>query len=371
MDKKKVYITGLARTPLGCPGMSLERFASSDLAAKVIKALLERQHLDPSAVGQVVFGQSLPSTMPNNIGHYAWLKAELPVEVPGYTVQANASSGLQALRNAYNLIATGNEEIVLAGGADSYSAAPFVMRDVRLHFYPQDRFMIDSLDEAECCTQPEPMSRLEQFEAAHGKERSEEEKAFAAAGEEKAARLKDAEADVLVPMSYTDRKKVEVVIAEDEWPGKVKEGPLSPRSDCAAAALLASEKAVKAYGLAPIAELCGFAYSGSDPKHPERAGAAAGKKLLEAQGLTAEDIAYFEIRENSAADVLAIAAALGIPLSRINPFGGALAFGNCDGAEGLLMVSRLAAALKSGERGLIMSYSAGGMGLAALIKNGD
>ena len=145
MKEQRVFVTSVVRTPMGAPGKSLDRFMSSDLAAKAILRLLEKNSLDPLAVGQVVLGQSLPSTMPNNIGHFAWLKAELPVEVPGYTVQSNADSGLQALRNAYNLVASGNEDIVLAGGADSYSAAPFVMRDVRLHFHPQDRIVIDSL----------------------------------------------------------------------------------------------------------------------------------------------------------------------------------------------------------------------------------
>ena len=131
---KKVVITQAARTPWGVPGGTLEPLMSSDMAAPMLKALLERGGVEPTDVDQVIFGQAHPSTMPNNIGHYAWLKAELPVEVPGHTVQINTASALQAVRSAYYLIATGNEQICIAGGADSYSAAPFVMRDVRNHF---------------------------------------------------------------------------------------------------------------------------------------------------------------------------------------------------------------------------------------------
>ena len=368
MKEQRVFVADIVRTPLGCPGKSLERFMSSDLAARAILRLLDRTGLEPLAVDQVVFGQSLPSTMPNNIGHYAWLKAELPVDVPGYTVQSNADSGLQALRNAYNLIATGNEQIVMAGGADSYSAAPFVMRDTRLHFYPQDRIVIDSLDEAECCTQPEPMSRKEQFEKAHGTEPCEKAAAFREKAKEKAAALEALLGDALVPMSYVDRKKGEIVIDRDEWPGKPAQEALSPNADGAAVSLIVSEDALAAHALKPAAELLGFAVSGCAPEEMEKAGALAAKKLLEKKGLTAADITLFEIFENSAEDVLETAEALGIGEEKIDPFGGALAFGRCDGAEGILMLQRLSLALAEGQLGLIVLYAPGGMGMACLIK---
>ena len=355
MKEQRVFLTDLVRTPLGAPGGSLKRFMSSDLAAKAIRKLLDRQQLDPLAVDQVVFGQSLPSTMPNNIGHFAWLKAELPALARG-AAAANA------------VIATGNDDIVMAGGADSYSAAPFVMRDVRLHFYPQDRIVIDSLDEAECCTQPEPMSRLEQYESAHGKDTAEEEAAFAAESLRKAGALRALEGDAVVPMSYVDRKKGEIVIEKDEWPGKAHEGPLSPKADGAAVALLAGEESLETKGLKPVAEILGFAVSGCDPVRQEEAGAPAAEKLLKTKGLKASDIALFEIKENSGADVKKTAESLNIPMEKVNPFGGAAAFGGCDGAEGLLMLDRLVNGLKAGELGVIVSHSAGGMGMAALIK---
>lgn len=366
MRKQRVFVAGIARTPMGCPGKSLNRFISSDLAATVIKNILARTALDASAVGQVVFGQSLPSTMPNNIGHYAWLKAELPVEIPGYTVQANAASGLQAIRNAYYLVATGNEDVVLAGGADSYSAAPFVMRDVRLHFYPQDRMVIDTLDEAECCTQPKPMSRMEQFRLAHGDGESVRAKEFAAMEKKKAARFTGY--TELVPISYVDRKKGEIVINSDEWVAKEPEGVLAPNADGAAATLIVGEQALAKYRLTPMAEILGFAVSGCDPVEQEKAGIMAVKDLLKGKGLSTEDIAWFEIAENSAEDVLECAKELGIELDKVNPFGGAIAFGKCDGAEGILMLQRLVAGLNEGEYGVIVNYSPGGMGMATLVK---
>ena len=363
----KVVIADIVRTPWGKPCGSMEKFISSDISAPILKKMLERNGVDPLAVDQVVFGQSMPTTMPNNIGHYAWLKAELPVDVPGYTVQSVAGSALQALRNCYYLIATGNEGVCVAGGADSYSAAPFVMRDVRNHFYPEHRGVIDTLDEAECCTQPEPMTRMEQYQKAHGEELTDAQKAFAAESRAKAEKFAEVCGDDVVSLSYTDRKKGEIVISKDEWIGTEAEGALAPYADGAAVALLASEEKAAELGLTAKAEVLGFAVAGCSPVAQQTAGAAAAAKLLKNKGLTVEDIACMEIIENSAADVLETVEALGFK-GKVNPLGGALAYGKCDGAEGIFMLMRLAASLEEGQYGVACTYTAGGQGMAVLIK---
>ena len=367
MELKKVVITQAVRTPWGVPGGTLEPLMSSDLSAPMLKALLERAGVEPSAVDQVIFGQAHPSTMPNNIGHYAWLKAELPVEVPGYTVQINTASALQALRNAYYLIATGNEEICVAGGADSYSAAPFVLRDARNHFYPEHRTFIDSIEEAEQCTQPEAMGRLEQYELSHGGDMSEEAVEFA-----KASVAKAQAADLsgqICPISYEVRKKGTVTVDRDEWLAKPQsaDAPLSPYADGAAAAMLLSEEKAAELGVTPAAEILGFAVAGCDPKQMQTSGALAVEKLLKNKGLTMADIAVLEVVENSAQDVLDTVKALG-GSPAVNPLGGALAYGKNDGAEGLIMVMRLVSALKSGEKGVVCVFSAGGQGMAVLVE---
>jgi len=366
MEQKKVIIADIVRTPWGKPCGSMEKFISSDYSAVILKKLLERNELDPLAVDQVVFGQSMPTTMPNNIGHYAWLKAELPVDVPGYTVQSVAGSALQALRNSYYLIATGNEGVCIAGGADSYSAAPFVMRDVRNHFYVKDRGVIDTLDEAECCTQPEPMSRKEQYEKAHGSELTEQQKAFAAESRAKAEKFAEVCGEAVVSLSYTDRKKGEIIVSKDEWLGTENEDALAPYADGGAVALLASEEKAAELGLTAKAEILGFAVAGCDPVKQQTAGAAAAAKLLKNKGLTVDDIACFEIIENSAADVVETVEALGFN-GKVNPLGGALAYGKCDGAEGIAMLMRLVASLEEGQYGVALTYGAGGQGMAVLV----
>lgn len=367
MSGRKVVIADVVRTPWGKPNGSLEKFMSSDLGAAALKKLLARTNLEPEAVGQVVFGQAHPSTMPNNIGHYAWLKAELPVEIPGYTVQSNTASALQALRNAYYLIASGNEEICIAGGADSYSAAPYAMRDVRNHFYPQDRRIIDTIEEAECCTQPVSATRMQQYEAAYGTAFSQRAKDFAVESKRKAETFAACCGDQMVAMSYTDRKKGEIVISEDEWLKTDITDILSPYADGVAVALLMSGAAAEKKGLTPKAELCGFAVAGCDPEQPQKAGAAAVKKLLKNQNLTMADISYVEVIENSAEDVFETVDALG-GAAAVNPLGGALAYGKNDGAEGIAMLQRLVASLKADQLGVLCIYSAGGLGMAALVK---
>lgn len=364
---KKVVIADSVRTAWGKPGAGLAPFISSDFSAKIISELLSRTGVDAHAVDQVIFGQAHPSTMPNNIGHYAWLKAELPVEVPGYTVQSVSGSALQALRGCYYLIATGNEQVCLAGGADSYSAAPFVLRDVRNHFYPKDRTFIDSLEEAERCTQPEPMGRQEQYELAHGKTVSAEAVEFAKASQAKAAAADPS--DEILPISYEVRKKGTVTVDKDEYLAAPADptAALSPYADGAAVTLLMSEDKAKQLGITPKAAVCGFAVAGCDPKKQQTAGALAVEKLLKNKGLSMDDIAVLEVIENSAQDVLDTVKALG-GKPQVNPLGGALAYGKNDGAEGIAMLMRLVKALKSGQKGILCTYTAGGQGMAALIE---
>ena len=366
MNMKKVVIADSVRTAWGKPGGGLAPFLPSDFSAELLKKLLERTGVEAAAVDQVVFGQAHPSTMPNNLGHYAWLKAELPVEVPGYTVQSCSGSALQALRNCYYLIATGNESICIAGGADSYSTAPFALRDVRNHFYPQHRTFIDTIEEAELYTQPEPMSRQAQYELAHGEGVGVKAAAYAEAS---IARAQTADhSDEIVPISYEVRKKGTVTVDKDERLAKpAADEALSPYADGAAVTMLMSEEKAAELGIAPKAAVCGFSVAACDPKQQQNAGIMAVQKLLKNKGLTMDDIAVIEVIENSAQDVIDTVKALG-GNAKVNPMGGALTYGKNDGAEGIAMLMRLVASLQAGEKGIVCTYTAGGQGMAALVE---
>jgi acetyl-CoA C-acetyltransferase len=160
----KVVIVDMVRTPWGIPGGSMDALGSHDLAAAVLSDLLKRTGIDMSALEHVVFGQARPSTFPSNVARFASLAAGLPESLPCYTVQSNCASALQAVRSAYCLIASGAHATCIAGGAESYSSAPFVMRDVRFHFWEKVRIIYDTIEEGELWTQPEPMTRNQRLE---------------------------------------------------------------------------------------------------------------------------------------------------------------------------------------------------------------
>ena len=211
------------------------------------------------------------------------------------------------------------------------------------------------------------MGRQEQYELAHGETVSAEAAAFAAESMAKAAA-----ADVagqILPISYEVRKKGTVTVDKDEWLAKPNgaDKALSPYADGAAVTMLMSAEKAAELNITPKAAVCGFAVAGCDPKAQQTSGAAAVEKLLKNKGLTMDDIAAIEIIENSAQDVIDTVKALG-GKAKVNPMGGALAYGKNDGAEGLFMLMRLVDSLQAGEKGILCTYSAGGQGMAALVE---
>ena len=364
---RDVVVTDCVRTAVGKMNGALSEYDEQELAAIVMKEVLNRSKITAEDVDEVIFGHVKMNTYPMNLAHFGWLEAGLPDNVPGYTLQRACSSGSQSIFDASQIIACGDADIILAGGADSYSAAPFVLRDVRNHFYPQHRTFIDSIEEAELYTQPEPMGRQEQYELAHGAEVSAEAVAYA---EESIAKAQNADcAAQILPISYEVRKKGTVTVDKDEWLAAPQsaDAPLSPYADGAAVTMLMSEEKAAQLGIQPKAVIGGFAVAGCDPKQMQTSGALAVEKLLKNKGLTMDDISVLEVIENSAQDVLDTVKALG-GSPAVNPLGGALAYGKNDGAEGILMVMRLVEALRSGQKGIVCVFSAGGQGMAALIE---
>lgn len=366
----KVVVIDSVRTPWCKPNGGMASLISSDLARAALLGLLERTGLEARQAEQTVFGQGHPSTYPNNIGHFAALCAGFPEETPGYTVHSNCACGLQALRSAFYLIASGSAHCCIAGGADSYSAAPLVIRNARTRFAPADRVVIDTVEEAERSTQPAAITRLAHYRSAYGGSSAAAE-AFARASRENALAFVREHAAQIVPVRYTDRKKGEVCIQRDEWPDFPAFSDLAPYADGAAASLLMSQERARALGLHPAAVILGFAVAGCAPDQRQRAGALAAQKLLGRHGLSIGDIDCVEILENSAQDVLFALDLLGAggqDLPAVNACGGALSFGKNDGADGIAMLISATASLKADELGLLCIGGAGGQGMAALIK---
>ena len=165
------------------------------------------------------------------------------------------------------------------------------------------------------------------------------------------------------------RKKGTITVDQDEWVSKPSalDRALSLYADGAAVTMLMSEDKANELGLKAKAVICGFAVSGCDPKQQQTSGAMAVQKLLQNKGVSMADIDVIEVIENSAQDVLDTMQMLG-GNAKVNPMGGALAYGKNDGAEGIAMLMRLVDSLEDGQRGIVCVYSAGGQGMAALVQ---
>lgn len=370
MSDRKVVIIDSVQTPWGKMNGSLSKLDSADLAAALLKALAERTQMNLETIDHIVFGQSHPSTSPNNMGHYASLLARFPESIPGYTVHSNTASGLQALRSAYYLIASGNENVCIAGGTDSYTHAPFAIRDARKSFPESSRMIIDTVEEAEYATQPKKVNHAECYALVYG-ERSEEAYQYQRESKEKAQKASEIISENVIPVSYVERKKGEIIVAMDELIETDTYPVLPVYADGAAAVMLMTEETAQKSGQKPVAEILGFAVAGGEPVSRQVPGVTAVEKLLKRKNISIEEVSVIEIMENSASEVLESIKSLRKDekiLPDINPLGGALSYGLNEGAEGLRMVIHLLHSLETGKTGLICINSSGGQGMAVLIK---
>lgn len=371
-----VVLTDAVRTPFGAPGGSLNRLASHDLAAAALAALARRSPFLPDALEHVVMGQAMPTTMPSNIARYAPLMLRWPESIPALTVNMGDASGMQALRSAYYMISGGQARAAIAGGADSFSAMPFVMRDVRFGFEPQNRVIHDTVCESETRTQPEPLTRADKAQALAEREGISQaaQEQYAALSRERAAAAAELMRGHIAPAAYTDRKRGEVVIDSDEYIGGAA-GTLAPNADGASAALLMDGALARELGLKPAVRITGFAVAGCAPARPDEALPLAVARLLSRRGVTARDVGCVELHEESAAAAISARdrlCGMGVAAS-INPYGGALATGRSCGGDGAAMLLRLALAMRESgaRRGVAAATAAGGLGIALLCESYD
>ena len=364
------FICDAVRTPFGRYGGALSSVRADDLAAIPIRALMERSaKVDWKAVDDVVFGCANQAGEDNrNVARMAALLAGLPVEVPGTTMNRLCGSSLDAIAMAARSIKTGEADLMIAGGVESMSRAPFVMGKAETAFSRnaeifdttigwrfinpvlQAKYGVDSMPEtAENVASEFSVSRADQDAFAY---RSQQRWAVA---NQRGYFEKEL---VAVPVAH---KKGEVkLFAMDEAPrpdttiellaklkpivrhdGSITAGNASGINDGAAAVLLASERAVKAYGLTPRARVVASAVAGVAPRIMGIAPAPATQKLLARTGLTLKDIGLIELNEAFAAQSLAVMRELGLPddAEHVNPNGGAIAIGHPLGASGARLVT--------------------------------
>jgi 3-oxoadipyl-CoA thiolase len=394
------YICDATRTPFGRYGGALSQVRVDDLAALPLRALLARNaSLDPAAIDEVILGCANQSGEDNrNVARMASLLAGLPVSVPAYTVNRLCASGLEACAQAARTIMLGEAELVLAGGVEGMSRAPYVMakagdalsrtqqlEDTTLGWRMVNpsmraRFGVDSMAQT-----------AEYLAAELGIARTDQD-AFALRSQQRAARAaaEGRLAAEITPVAAADAKRSADVVA-DEQPrpdtaleklaslrpivspdGSVTAGNASGLNDGACALLIASEAAVARHGLKPLARILGAASAGVPPRTMGIGPVPAIGKLLSRLQLLLSDFDRIEVNEAFAAQVLACARTLGLPDDepRLNPHGGAIALGHPLGASGARLVGSAALALsRDKQRRALLSLCEGvGQGLALALE---
>ena len=374
-----VVVVGYVRTPVGKFGGALKDVKTPHLAAFTIKKLLERVGLGGKLVEEVVFGSILQGGMGQNLSRYAALLAGLPVEVSAYTVNRVCSSGMQAVIEAYREIALGDASVVVAGGAESMSAAPICLpQDARWgmrHFIGRRAELIDLMvydglidptnglimgEEAEMVAREHKLTRKEldwiAYESHMRAWRATENRWFddlePIDEELGGARVKlDKDEGIRPDTSLEKLAKLRPAFRPD---GVLTAGNSSQLSDGAAALLLMSEEKAKELGVKPVARILGYSWHMTEPWRFTEAPVYAVQKLLRRLGVGLDYFDYVEANEAFAVVNALVHKVLGVPYERLNVFGGAIALGHPLGASGARIVTTLISVLKKmgGRRGI-------------------
>lgn len=393
-----VYIIDAVRTPIGKYGGVLSSVRPDDLLALVIRALVERNSsIDVHAIEDVIAGAANQSGEDNrNVARMAALLAGLPVTIPGNTVNRLCASGLQAIMDSARTIACGDAQLMIAGGVESMSRAPFVMPKATAPFErsPQIfdttmgwRFVNPALSNLH---HPYTMGETAENVAKQWNISRHAQDEFAMESQQKyAAALKaDKWKDEIIPVEVKSGKET-FVVSQDEHPrltsiekmaqlkpafikdGTVTAANSSGINDGAAAMLLASEAAVKKYNLKPIAKLTSMAVAGVDPSIMGIGPVPATQKALQRAGIDVNDIDLVELNEAFASQSIACIHDLGLDLEKVNVNGGSIALGHPLGCSGVRISTTLLHELKrrKGKYGLATMCVGVGQGAAIIYES--
>lgn len=361
------YIISAQRTPIGAFLGSLSGFSAPQLGAIAIKSALEKAGIAPDQVSEVIMGNVLTAGVGQAPARQAALGAGLPDSVPCLTINKVCGSGLKSVMLADQAIRCGDAEIVVAGGQESMTNAPYLLPKGRTGYRYGNGQVIDSMafDGLTDAYALAPMGNFaEQCASACSIDRSmQDEYAIMSYTRAIEAQKSGAFADEIAPVVIEDRKG-NITISEDEEPGKVKfdkipslkpvftkDGTVTAANassidDGAAAIVVASEEAVQKHQLKPIAKIIAQASFAQKPEDFNTAPISAIQHVLNKAGMTINDIDLFEVNEAFAVTALAAKDTLGIPVEKMNVHGGAIALGHPIGASGARVLTTLLHALK-------------------------
>ncbi|MFT0518295.1 acetyl-CoA C-acetyltransferase [Pseudomonas faucium] len=388
-----VVIVAATRTAIGSFQGALATVPAVDLGAAVIKRLLEQTGLDPAQVDEVILGQVLTAGAGQNPARQAAVKAGLPYSVPALTLNKVCGSGLKALHLAAQAIRCGDAEVVIAGGQENMSLAPYVMPSARTgqrmgHGQLVDSMISDGLWDA--FNDYHMGITAENLVDKYGLSR-EQQDAFAAASQQKAVAAIEAGRfkDEITPIVMPQKKGEPLVFERDEQPrpgttadalaklrpafkkdGSVTAGNASSLNDGAAAVLLMSASKAKALGLPVLAKIAAYASAGVDPAIMGIGPVSATQRCLDKAGWQLADLDLIEANEAFAAQALAVGKALEWDAERVNVNGGAIALGHPIGASGCrVLVTLLHEMIKRDvHKGLATLCIGGGQGVALAIE---
>ncbi len=394
MGNKEVVIVSAVRTAIGSFQGSLAGVSAPKLGAIVLEGALGKAGVAKELVGEVIMGNVLQAGLGQNPARQAAIQAGLPQEIPAMTINKVCGSGLKAVHLATQAIVAGDSDIVLAGGMENMSQAPYLLEGARNGYRMGDQKVVDSMirDGLWCAFNDYHMGiTAENLCSEFGLTREEQDE-FAAWSQEKAQRAiaEGRFKDEIVPVPIPQKKGDPVLFDTDEFPragvtveslsklrpafkkdGTVTAGNASGINDGAAALLIMSRERADALGLKPLARIVANASAGVDPKVMGIGPVPATKRVLEKAGLSLDEIDLIEANEAFAAQSLAVGKSLGLNRDKLNVNGGAIALGHPIGASGARILVTLVHELQKREGaryGLATLCIGGGQGVATVIE---
>lgn len=391
-----VVIVSALRSAIGRYGGSLCHTTPENLVSTMLKNNLSSAGIDGSLVDEVIIGHTKQSAHNPNIARLSLLKAQLPEHIPAHTVHMQCASGMQAVMNGAMSIMTGKNDVVLAGGVEIMSQAPYYFVDNRFGINPGDLTLYDSNIESQPKSQPKDiyghfsMGMTAEWLAEKYDISREEQDEFSLLSQEKAFEAIQSKrfSDEIVPISVNKWRGEFYYFAEDEFPretsieklaklkpvfkegGTVTAGNATGRNDGAATLLMMHESKAKDLGLEPLAYIRSFASAGVNPKEMGIGPVPATKKALYSAGLSFNDLDLIELNEAFAAQSIAVLKEWDSDGRNVNVNGGAIALGHPLGSTGARVLTTLVHELKkrNNQYGLVTMCVAGGQGISMVVE---
>ena len=416
---EEVYVVNCCRTAVGSFGGSLKDTPAADLGAVVVKEALNRAGVKPEQVDELMFGCILTAAQGQNPARQVGVKAGLPYSVPAYTVGMVCGSGMKSVIEGARAILAGDADIIVAGGTENMSAAPFALPNERWGARMGDKKVVDTMIRDglwDAYNNYHMGTTAENICDVWGITREELDQFGASSQQKTEAAIKSGRFDDEIVPVMVKKKKEMVEFKVDEFPraGTTMEGlaklkgafPVGPEgveneivhtfeptqvheadahkhvqrvtagnasgiNDGAAAIVLASKEAVEKYGLKPMAKLVSWGHGGVDPKIMGVGPVPASRQAMSKAGLKIEDIDLVEANEAFAAQSIAVARELGFDMSKVNVNGGAIAIGHpvgCSGARIIVTLLHEMAKRPDAKKGLATLCIGGGMGVATIFE---